>query len=96
MPDLSAITDAANDHYLRERFISAAAEAGIPNPQVWVDLHARQLAAAPVAVEGADTVASVYAYAVAVTPPPPGERPDAVTDTHLEYAVANLRQQETP
>lgn len=45
---LADVTAAANDPYLRDRLISAAAEVGIDAPEQWVDTRMRLLAAAPV------------------------------------------------
>ena len=59
---LADVTAAANDPHLRDRLVSAAAEAGIDAPEQWVATRMRLLAAAPVNASG-DTVASVYAYA---------------------------------
>ena len=87
---LADVTAAANDPHLRDRLISAAAEAGIDSPDQWVDTRVRLLAAAPVNSAG-DTVASVYAYAVGQMPPPPGENPAAVTDAFLRYALAHVQ-----
>ena len=87
---LADVTAAANDPHLRDRLISAAAEAGIDSPDQWVDTRVRLLAAAPVNSAG-DTVASVYAYAAGQMPPPPGENPAAVTDTFLRAALANVQ-----
>ena len=88
---LADVTAAANDPYLRDRLISAAAEVGIDAPEQWVDTRMRLLAAAPVNETG-DTVASVYAYAVGQTPPPPGASDSsAVTDAFLRYALADVQ-----
>lgn len=87
---LADVTAAANDPHLRDRLISAAAEAGIDSPDQWVDTRVRLLAAAPVNSAG-DTVASVYAYAVGQMPPPPGVNPAAVTDTFLRAALAHVQ-----
>ena len=89
------ISRASRDEDLLDRLISAAAVAGIPQPQVWVQTHARQLATAPVNGAG-DTVASVYAYAVATYSPTPrpGANPATVTDQFLSAAVAHIYQQE--
>lgn len=43
---LADVTAAANDPHLRDRLISAAAEAGIDSPDQWVDTRMRLLAAA--------------------------------------------------
>ena len=87
---LADVTAAANDPHLRDRLISAAAEAGIDAPDQWVDTRMRLLAAATVNADG-DTVASVYAYTVAQMPPPPGENPAAVTDNFLRAALAHVQ-----
>ena len=88
---LSDISKAADDQNLRDRLISAAAEAGIPNPHQWVDTNARQLASAPIS-EGnvTDSIASVYAYAVTNRTPPAGADPAAVTDAYLRHAVQEV------
>ena len=88
------ISRASRDEDLLDRLISAAAVAGIPQPQVWVQTYARQLAIAPVN-EAGDTVASVYAYAVATYSPTPrpGANPATVTDQFLSAAVAHIIQQ---
>lgn len=87
MTNLSDISAAAMDDNLRDRLISAAAEVGYP--QSWVAENARRLVSLPV-TEAGDTIASVYAYAVAAATPPPGLNPAAVTDTYLRAAVAAL------
>ena len=89
------ISRASRDEDLLDRLVSAAAVAGIPQPQVWVQTNARQLAIAPVNGTG-DTVASVYAFAVAsYSPTPrPGANPAAVTDQFLSAAVDHIYQQE--
>lgn len=91
----TAISQASKDEDLLDRLISAAAAAGIPQPQVWVQTNARQLAIAPVN-EAGDTVASVYAYAVATYSPTPrpGANPAAVTDQFLSAAVDHIYQNE--
>lgn len=111
MATLQSINLAAGDTALRDRFLAAAAKAGIPDYERWVVDRMRQLAVSPVDSTGADTIADVYIFAAnrqreflasntlalwsGEVMLPPGENPGAVTDTHLEYAVANLRQQET-
>ena len=42
---LADISEAATDADLRDRFISAAAEHGVPNPQGWVESQMRRLVA---------------------------------------------------
>ena len=78
MPDttLSGISRAASDSDLLDRLISAAAADGVDNAEAWARMNARQLSACPITPEG-DTIASVYAYAVArySPPPPPGAGP---------------------
>lgn len=112
MATLQAINLTAGDAALRDRFLAAAAKAGIPDYERWVIDRMRQLAVSPVDATGADTIADVYIFAAnrqreflasntlalwsGEVMLPPGENPGAVTDTHLEYAIANLRQQETP
>lgn len=90
---LSAISRAAADDDLLERMTAAAAAAGVDDPEGWVQMNARRIAAQPV-TEAGDTVASVYDYAVATyTPTPrPGENPAAVTDDYLRTAVAAVWQ----
>ena len=89
---LTQITQAANDADLLHRTISAAAEAGIPNAQMWVDMNLRRIVATALNEDGA-TIASVLAYAVAtyVPTPRPGENPSAVTDTQIREAVQAVR-----
>ena len=89
---LSAISRAAADDDLLDRITSAAAAAGVDNPEGWARLNSRRIAAQPV-TEAGDTVASVYDYAVATyTPTPrPGENPAAVTDAYLRAAVESVR-----
>ena len=88
MATLTQISAAAQDADLIDRFISAAVEAGITNPDNFVATHRRDLAAAPVAAGSSDTIASVYAYAVASMPPPPGRDPAAVIDDYIRHAVS--------
>lgn len=93
MPDttLSGISRAASDSDLLDRLISAAAADGVDNAEAWARMNARQLSACPITPEG-DTIASVYAYAVAQysPPPPPGADPAIVTDAHIRTAVAEV------
>lgn len=85
---------ASTDEDLKER-LTAAYEAGIFNPDAWVAQNRRPLACAKVAEEGDDTVASVFAYAVATYGGRPGQDPSKVTDDQLRHAVrAVLAQQE--
>ena len=94
MPDtpLSAISAAAADPDLLDRITAAAAAAGVTNPQAWAQMNALRVASEPITSDG-DTVASVYAYAVATydPPPTPGANPAAVTDTYIRAAVAAAR-----
>lgn len=93
MTTLAEFTAAATDPDLRNRFIAAAQEAGIPNVEYWVDSNRGNLTRASVGDPGdaAATVASVYAYAYNVyrqtVPPKPGANPGAVTDDHIRHAV---------
>ena len=87
MTNLSDISDASRDPDLRDRLMSAAAEAGVPNPAAWVEENSRRLAAAPVDEAGSDTIAGVYAYAKASRPPAPGANPAAVLDSYIRHAV---------
>lgn len=85
----SNITAAAVDADLRDRVVSAVAAAGIPNPQGWAEANMRRIVSQPVS-ENDDTMASVYAYAVATynPTPRPGQNEAAVTDTYIRDAVA--------
>ena len=66
---LADISEAATDADLRDRFISAAAEHGVPNPQGWVESQMRRLVAHKTNTNG-DTVAStgVVAYRPTILP----------------------------
>lgn len=94
MTTLAEFTAAATDPDLRDRFVAAAQEAGIPNAEYWVEANRGNLTRASVGDTGdtAATVASVYAYAWNVyqetAPPKPGANPAAVTDDHIRHAVA--------
>ena len=92
-PTLSAISRAAADDDLLERMTAAAAAAGVDDPEGWVKMNARRIAASPV-TEAGDTVAGVYDYAVATynPTPRPGENPAVVTDDYLRAAVAAVWQ----
>ena len=88
MTNLNDISNAAKDPDLRERFFSAAAEAGIPDPEAWVISNSRKLASAYVAQgNGVDTIASVYAYAADHRAMAPGLDPSAVTDEYIRFVV---------
>ena len=91
MATSAALIAAAQDRDLLARAIALAAEAGIDNPQAFIESRRHQLAAAPVG-GGADTVASVYEYAAAQPRYRTGEDPAAVTDDHLRAAIANLAE----
>ena len=86
---LADISRAARDADLIDRIVSAAAAAGVDNPDRWAEMNARRVVAQPVTPDG-DTVASVHAYAVATYAPRPrpGEDAAAVTDVYLHTAVA--------
>ena len=90
MATSSSLIAAAQDRDLLARAIALAAEAGIENPQAFIESRRHQLAAAPVA-EGS-TVASVYEYAATQPRYRTGEDPAAVTDDHLRAAIANLAE----
>ena len=94
---LEDIGRAAGDELLVERIVSAAAEAGIDNPEGWARLNARRVVATPI-TEAGDTPASVFAYAVATYQPVPrpGENRAAVTDDYLRAAVAAVRTAQQP
>ena len=89
MATSAALIAAAQDSDLLARAIALAAEAGIENPQAFIESRRHQLAAAPVSESG-DTVASVYEYAAAQPRYRAGEDPAAVTDDHLRTAIQNL------
>ena len=93
---LRNITDAAADADLIARMTSAAAASGIPNPDAWVTTNARRVVAEPVTGAG-DTVASVYAYAVATYDPPPrpGVNEAGATDQFIRDAVAAVYAAQT-
>lgn len=66
---LTDIVTASQDADLMDRLTAAAAKAKVPgDPRQWALIHAMHLAAQPV-TEGGDTIASVYAYAVATYQP---------------------------
>lgn len=90
-PTSAAILSAAADPHLIERAVAVADSMGIPSPEHALRSNTRLLALAPVTATG-DTVASVYEYAVAQMPPPPGKDPAAVTDEHLRHAITHLQQ----
>lgn len=94
MPDtpLSAISAAASDPELLARITAAAASTGISNPEGWAQMNILRVVSEAVTPNG-DTVASVYAYAVATydPPPTPGANPAAVTDAYIRAAVAAAR-----
>lgn len=94
MPEtaLSDISRAAADADMLERITSAAAAAGVDNPEAWASMNARRIVAQSI-TEAGDTVASVHAYAVATydPPPTPGANPTAVTDAYIRAAVAAAR-----
>lgn len=83
------IINAAADPDLRDRLVAAAAKAGIPDGGSLVSRDVMAIMCQPV-TEAGDTIASVYAYAVAQMPPPPGKNPAAVTDTYLAEALAKI------
>lgn len=87
-PSTIAAIKAAQDPDLMERFILAAAIAGVEDdPRAWVSANRERLAVAPLPEAG--TIAAIYEYAVATYSPSPrpGENPAAVTDEHLLAAV---------
>ena len=89
MATSASLIAAAQDSDLLARAIALAAEAGIDNPQAFIESRRHQLAAAPVSESG-DTVASVYEYAAAQPRYRTGEDPAAVTDDHLRAAIQSL------
>lgn len=89
MATSAALIAAAQDSDLLARAIALAAEAGIEQPQAFVEQRRHELAAASVGT-GSDTVASVYEYASAQPRYRTGEDPAAVTDDHLRTALTNL------
>ena len=91
MATSASLIAAAQDSDLLARAIALAAEAGIDNPQAFIESRRHQLAAAPVN-GGSDTVASVYEYAALQPRYRTGEDPAAVTDDHLRAAIANLAE----
>lgn len=92
MAKLDDISSASRDMDLRERFYSAAAEIGIPDPEAWVLSNSRQLAAPPIA-DGdlLNSIASVYAYARSNRTLPAGADPAAVTDDYIRHAVQHIK-----
>lgn len=58
------ILRAAEDRHLARRAVALASAKRFPSPQQWVEANMMTIASAPVDREG-NTVASVYAYAVA-------------------------------
>ena len=92
MANLEHISAASRDLELRERFYSAAAEIGIPDPESWVLNNSRQLAASPVADgDQVNSIASVYAYARSNRTLPAGADPAAVTDDYIRHAVQHIK-----
>ena len=89
MATSAALIAAAQDRDLLARAIALAAEAGIEQPQAFIESRRHQLAAAPVG-SGDSTVASVYEYAASLPRYRTGEDPAAVTDDHLRTAIQNL------
>lgn len=90
-----------NDADLLDRFVAAAEQRGMADASAWVQRNLGQLVAQK--VDGAQTVADVYAYAdetrkayVAATPERPGANLGAVTDVHLTTAIEALIPVETP
>lgn len=92
MANLDDISSASRDSDLRERFYSAAAEIGIPDPEAWVLSNSRQLAAAPIA-DGdlVNSIASVYSFALSNRTLPAGADPAAVTDDYIRHAVQHIK-----
>lgn len=97
MTTSAAIIAAAKDPDLRDRLVALAAEAGVQNPQAWVESQLAALACATVNDNG-DTVASVYEYADAqyraklAELKAPGKDPAVVTDDHLRHAIGKLNK----
>ena len=92
MANLDDISSASRDSDLRERFYSAAAEIGIPDPEAWVLNNARQLAASPIADgDQENSIASVYAFARSNRTLPAGADPAAVTDNYIRHAVQHIK-----
>ena len=90
MATSASLIAAAQDRDLLARAIALAAEAGVENPQAFIESRRHQLAAASVSESG-DTVASVYEYAAMQPRYRTGEDPAAVTDEHLRAAIDALR-----
>lgn len=93
---LADISEAATDADLRDRFVSAAAEHGVPNPHGWVESQMRRLVAHKTNANG-DTVASTRAYAatmrrqaLAAIPEEPGKNRAVVNDSTIRDVVAAL------
>lgn len=86
MATLSQHIAARNDDDLAERLVAAAEQAGIPQPEQWVEQHRGRLVSVPI---GGENLADVHAYAVATYSPPPrpGANPAAVTDALIAQAV---------
>lgn len=91
MATSSALIAAARDNDLLERAIALAAEAGIEDPQAFVEQRRHELASAPVG-DGDSTVASVFEYALTQPRYRVGQDPAAVTDDHLRAALNSLRE----
>ena len=89
---------ASRDSDLRDRMSIVAAKLNIPNPEAWVEINAKKLALTEVGLNVADTVASIYEYAISqyVVPVPPGKDASYVTDAFLEYAVKKVAGLEEP
>lgn len=85
---LQDITRAARDAHLIDRMTAAAAEAGHPYPANQIADAAARIVSQPITPDG-DTIASVYAYALATyqPTPEPGANPAAVLDQHIRDAV---------
>ena len=90
MASLSDISAAARDQDLTDRFISAAAEAGIASPESWVMQNSRRLVSSTVSAESQEMIADVYAFARHSRPPAPGANPAAVLDSYIRSVVERL------
>lgn len=98
MASINEIIAAKNDDLLVERLRVAAELEGILTQGAFTDQLTRLLGV-PITVSGSETtLADVYAYAanvhsqaVSALPPPPGSNPAAVTDTHIQAALAAIR-----
>lgn len=85
-----------DDFDLRQRLVAKAELLHIDNAEAWVNLNITRLITE--VVDQGQTIGDVYSYArevrdayIAAIPPAPGANLSAVTDGHLEAAIAGVR-----